>query len=84
MLSDTERQSIQHTAVTQALDALHADVLSELRLSIREQAKLRSERDTYRQLVSEALALLDENDADHALLSLRDWLRTAHYQLNQK
>ncbi len=45
-------------------------------------AKLREwikpgDRDLFRLLTSEALALLDDNDPDHDLLSHRDWIRSA-------
>lgn len=36
-----------------------------------------------RQLVSEAIALLDENDPDHEKLDTRDWLRAARDTLNR-
>lgn len=45
--------------------------------------RLADQRNLFRQLTSEALALLDEHDPDHDHINLRDWLRNARQALER-
>jgi len=45
--------------------------------------KANAERELFRQLTSEALALLDETDPDHESMDLKSWLRNAQQALGR-
>ncbi len=53
-------------------------------LTIRDGNTMATERDLFRQLTSEALALLDENDPDHEQMDLRQWIRAARHALGRQ
>ncbi len=51
------------------------------RLQIRDANRARASSDLFRQLTSEALAIIDEDDPDHEQMDIRQWIRAAKQSL---
>lgn len=75
-MTPTETQAIYAIGIAQALHE-REETARKATLAIRDANRLQDQRDLFRQLCSEALALLDENDPDHEAIDLRSWLKTA-------
>ncbi len=59
------------------------DLVRLFRMQIQDANRARALADLFRQLTSEALALLDENDPDHEQMDLRQWIHAAKHSLKR-
>ncbi len=59
------------------------DLVRLFRMQIQDANRAKALVDLFRQLTSEALALLDENDPDHDHMDLRQWIHAAKHSLKR-
>ena len=83
MMTPRERQAGYLIGIAQAIHQ-RDETARKAQIVIRDANQATAERDRFRQLVAEAVPLLDPTDPDYEQIDLRDWLKAAKTALGDR